>query len=530
MDQAALDAAPSDSAGACASRRPYAPRRPEHASLYRVLADQFDTLERVHEERFESAHGPLRAAARAAVGRFLDCGLLEHGFARVRCATCRAEFLVAFRCKGRHFCPSCHARRLAEWSLWLDEQLLARVPHRQVVLTLPKRLRPYFVHDRRRLGELSRLGYHTLRDYLGAALGARAAAPGALVCVQSFGAVLNWHPHLHVLMTDGVFARDGTFTRAPAHDAAVLEQLWQRAVLAWFVAAGWLEAAAAAAMLAWPHTGFGAHLGPVIAGEDRASLLRVARYGARAPVAEGRLRYEAARAEIELVSDARGGPYVGVQRMTALEFVARWVRHVPEPYETRVRYYGAYAHAAAAMVGAAWGGAGRHHGDRAVGGRDGAEGRGSGGVAGAAGATAALGGVAAAGVRGRGGGVPALRRGDADRGLHDRAGDRTAAAGAQGARRDRGACRAVGGARRTGTDDVVSARGVRAADGGGVRVDVCADGGPASASGRGRRREASREGARRGGRDRRQPREGRTILRTTAWRRRARGCRLVARA
>jgi len=56
-----------------------------------VLADHFDTLERVHEERFEPTYGPLGAVARAAVGRFLDCGLLEHGFARVRCAKCRAE-------------------------------------------------------------------------------------------------------------------------------------------------------------------------------------------------------------------------------------------------------------------------------------------------------------------------------------------------------------------------------------------------------------------------------------------------------
>ena len=110
-----------------------------------MLADHFEALERVHEERFEPTHGPLRAVARRAVGRLLDCGLLEHGFARVRCPECRAEFLVAFRCKGRPFCPSCHARRLAEWSLWLDEQLLARVPHRQVVFTIPKRVRPFFL-------------------------------------------------------------------------------------------------------------------------------------------------------------------------------------------------------------------------------------------------------------------------------------------------------------------------------------------------------------------------------------------------
>ena len=52
--------------------------------LYRVLADHFETLGRAHEERLEPTHGPLHRAARTAVGRFLDCGLLEHGFARVR--------------------------------------------------------------------------------------------------------------------------------------------------------------------------------------------------------------------------------------------------------------------------------------------------------------------------------------------------------------------------------------------------------------------------------------------------------------
>jgi hypothetical protein len=94
----------------CRSPVPYTPRRPEASPLYRVLAEHFETLERVHEDQFEPKHGRLRAAARTAVARFLDCGRLEHGFARVRCPACRAEFLVAFRCKGRQFCPSCHAR------------------------------------------------------------------------------------------------------------------------------------------------------------------------------------------------------------------------------------------------------------------------------------------------------------------------------------------------------------------------------------------------------------------------------------
>ncbi len=69
----------------------------------------------------------------------------------------------------------------------------------------------------------------------------------------------------------------------------------------------------------------------------------VARYGARAPVAESRLRYDAERAEVELVSDASEGPYAGVHRFAALEFLARLVDHIPAKGEVRVRYYGAYA-------------------------------------------------------------------------------------------------------------------------------------------------------------------------------------------
>lgn len=34
--------------------------------------------------------------------------------------------------KTRGFCPSCHAKRLEEWSEWMRETLLLNVPHRQV--------------------------------------------------------------------------------------------------------------------------------------------------------------------------------------------------------------------------------------------------------------------------------------------------------------------------------------------------------------------------------------------------------------
>jgi hypothetical protein len=59
-----------------------------------------------------------------------------------------------------------------------------------------------------------------------------------MACVQTFGSVTHFHPHLHVLMTDGGYRSDGTWVALPEPEPAALEALWQRAVLAEFVRLG----------------------------------------------------------------------------------------------------------------------------------------------------------------------------------------------------------------------------------------------------------------------------------------------------
>ena len=149
----------------------YQPRRPQESALYQLIQSQFGVLADAHEDQFQPRYGLLRREAGRAVERFLDCGVLDSGFARVRCERCRLEFLVAFSCKVRILCPSCHAKRLEIWSDWLRHELLYAVPHRQYVFTVPKRLRPYFLHERKLLGELCRVAYRTLREFLRTTLG-----------------------------------------------------------------------------------------------------------------------------------------------------------------------------------------------------------------------------------------------------------------------------------------------------------------------------------------------------------------------
>ena len=78
---------------------------------------------------------------------FLRCGLLVHGFLRIRCDDCAFERLLPLSCKGRAVCASCGGRRMAEQAANLVESVLPWVPVRQWVLTVPHRLRYRLAFD-----------------------------------------------------------------------------------------------------------------------------------------------------------------------------------------------------------------------------------------------------------------------------------------------------------------------------------------------------------------------------------------------
>ncbi|MCP3932646.1 MAG: hypothetical protein GY705_26550 [Bacteroidetes bacterium] len=68
--------------------------------------------------------------------------------ARIKCPDCHHEYILAFSCWGRHFCPSCHNKKVIQCGNHLKETVLFPVPHRQYVFTIPKILRKYFLYDR----------------------------------------------------------------------------------------------------------------------------------------------------------------------------------------------------------------------------------------------------------------------------------------------------------------------------------------------------------------------------------------------
>ena len=101
---------------------------------------------------------------------------MAHGFARVRCDDCGHDFLVAFSCKGRGVCPSCNTHRMAEAAAHLTDHVFPRLPVRQWVLSVPKRLRYYLQRDKGALNAALRIFLRVVQQSL------QTHCPGAAKC------------------------------------------------------------------------------------------------------------------------------------------------------------------------------------------------------------------------------------------------------------------------------------------------------------------------------------------------------------
>jgi hypothetical protein len=75
----------------------YREHRPAETPLSVLVESLYETVEGAWEDLcFERRYGFWRGLLDGVVARYLDCGILERGFARIRCPDCATEYLLAF--------------------------------------------------------------------------------------------------------------------------------------------------------------------------------------------------------------------------------------------------------------------------------------------------------------------------------------------------------------------------------------------------------------------------------------------------
>ena len=88
----------------------------------------------------------------------------------------------------------------AIFGVLLREEILEEVGHAQWVFTIPKLIRPYFLHHRELLGKLSQAAWETVQELMAEAGGDDGEVrPGMVSVMQTATDLLEWHPHAQYL-------------------------------------------------------------------------------------------------------------------------------------------------------------------------------------------------------------------------------------------------------------------------------------------------------------------------------------------
>ncbi len=327
----------------------YKPGQPKNTPLFRLLDCHYEEFRNVYDERFSKHYGFWRPVTDEVVEKYLKCGDPQYGFARIRCKECGAEYLRAFSCKCRGFCQSCSKRKSLDLAIFLEEELFRPVSHHHWVWSVPKMLRLYFLHHRKLLPMLCRCAWDALTTFLNEALDRRDVFPGGIFVPQTFGGMANWNPHVHALITDTCWDREGNYYPMPEIDTADLqgiEKLFAGLVFTILLEEGMISDKLVDKMRSWKHSGYSVHCGRPIEACDADGRKTLSEYISRAPFSLERMSFNEG-SDTVLYRGEHFHPTLArnFDVSDPLEWIARITSHIPKKGAKQVIYYGAYSQA-----------------------------------------------------------------------------------------------------------------------------------------------------------------------------------------
>lgn len=180
---------------------------------------------------------------------------------------------------------------------------------------------------------------HTLVKFLYAVIGLE-LMPVVVAVIQTFRDRIKFHPHIHILITEGGVSPDGAFHHVSCFLDEVIQQIFTHKVSSLLLRKRIIGLSLVQNILRWHPSGFNVH--SQVKTQNKSDAERIAKYMIR-PVlslkrlfldeAESKIRYQFSR------NDSQEEP------MDYLEFIARVTSHVRDKGQVMVRYYGRYSNA-----------------------------------------------------------------------------------------------------------------------------------------------------------------------------------------
>jgi Putative transposase/Transposase zinc-binding domain len=271
--------------------------------------------------------------------RIIECGTIALG-AEIYASETESK-LVFHTCKSR-FCTSCGQRATEAWQEDL-EAILPDIPYIGITLTMPMEFRTILQQNRNLLRAVPAMGAEAIMQWAKARYGVRLLV---LVVQQTFGGLLNFVPHLHVMVSaGGLMDSKNRWIHRLKFDEAELMRAWRYALIALLAEASKRNLLRSSLsdeeLVDMFATQYQRPWNVFISrnGSKAYRLKHDGRYIRRPPIAQHRLK-RVGNHEVEyLAKDTKNKLFV-LKRYTKEEFVNILMQHVPDRGRHAMRYFG----------------------------------------------------------------------------------------------------------------------------------------------------------------------------------------------
>lgn len=310
-----------------------------------------------HWEVFVATNlGWIRPVVFETVHKILACQTPILGCHLYRCP-CGQTLVVPHSCKSR-FCPRCGKLATDRWADGVLNELL-NVPYHHLVFSVPWQLRTVIAFNRSSgLNLVVRAACGCLKQWAADQKGMRL---GIVAVIHTFGADIKWHPHVHLLVTEGGLSLDGTTWIRPYNPGWLISQVGLKKMWRYHCITAFRQAHRAGAfrfpakcaflkkfscftkMLSnlYEKTWY-VHIGAAL-NDPGATVRYIGRYTRRAVLAEYRITYYDGKSVHFRFKDYARGGQTSVKRLSVLAFLGRLFRHIPDKHFKMIRYAGLFA-------------------------------------------------------------------------------------------------------------------------------------------------------------------------------------------
>jgi hypothetical protein len=272
--------------------------------------------------------------------KMLACCTPECGFAKYACPHCGNIKTIPFSCKSK-LCSRCGKKHTDIWSQDVSENLLD-CDHRHIVLTLPDKLWPFFIHN----PYLQKLLLNTAAKIIKKVFSkTERLTVGFIMVLHPFGDDLKPNFHVHIIITCGGLSRDNSsFIRVDYIDYGLIRRTWQYEILTALRKALPQNLRILNPIIDWCFkyrtNGFVIFADRVITHSKQAALNYVARYTRHPPISKRRIiSYDGSY--ISFSYEAYGKEQI--KTMPKFEFIKAVLQHTASRHFKTIRRFGLYS-------------------------------------------------------------------------------------------------------------------------------------------------------------------------------------------